>query len=101
MVSGLHTNCFLCSAITAGCFDLNEPASIGGLPMNLLLLLMAVGVACSDGPMNLLLLLMAVGVACTVAPDALLNREKILDIRRILCGSLTKDCLPTAPLLFN
>ena len=63
MVSGLHTNCFLCSAITAGCFDLNEPASIGGLPMNLLLLLMAVGVACIDGPMNLLLLLMAVGVA--------------------------------------
>lgn len=67
--------------------------------MNLLLLLMAVGVACSDEPMNLLLLLMAVGVACTVAPDALLNGEKILDIRRILCGSLTKDCLPIAPLL--
>ena len=67
--------------------------------MNLLLLLMAVGVACccDDEPMNLLLLLMEVGVACTiVAPDARFTGEKILDIRRILCGSLTKECL-----LFN
>lgn len=69
--------------------------------MNLLLLLMAVGVASCEKPMNLLLLLMAVGVACTVAPDALFIGEKILDIRRAPCGFLTKDCLPIATLLFN
>ena len=47
---------------------------------------------------------MAVGVACTVAPDAVLDPgsgEKILDIRCILYGFLTKDRLPIAPLLFS
>lgn len=43
-LSGLHTTGFRCNAMAVGSLDLNELACAGGLPMNLLLLLMAVGV---------------------------------------------------------
>lgn len=85
--SGLHTRCFLCSATTVGCFGFHDPACVGGLPINLLLLEPA-----------------AVGVASTVilAPSfSCGNGEHTLDVRHTLCGSHTKDCLPTTRSVFN
>lgn len=74
---GLHTNDFLCSATTVGCFGLHEPACVGGLPMNLLLLLMAVGVA------------VIVSVAVLNSGNGE-NSFEYLAFR----GSLKSDCLP-------
>ena len=75
-MSGLHTNGFRCSATTVGCFGFHEPACVGGLPMNLLLLLMAVGV-----------------VSTAVLNSG--NGENNLDYRAFR-GSLTNDCRPIA-----
>ena len=81
-LSGLHTNGFRCSATTVGCFDFHEPACVGGLPMNLLLLLMA-----------------AVGVVSPAVLNSGIgenNREY-----RAFRGSLTNDCRPIAVPFLN
>ena len=68
-LSGLHIKGFRCNAMTVGCFGFHEPAcAVGGLPI------------------NLLLLEAAVGVASTVVST--------LDVRHTLCGSHTNDCRP-------
>lgn len=75
-LSGLHTNVFRCSATTVACLDLDEPACVWGLPMNLLLLLLkAVGV---------------VSAALLLDSGKGENNLEYLAFR----GSLTNDCRP-------
>lgn len=74
---GLHTSVFLCSATTVGCLGFQEPgACVGGLPMNLLLHLIAVGV------LSKAVLSSGMGE----------NSFEYLAFR----GSLINDCLPIA-----
>ena len=83
-LSGLQTRCLRCNATTVGCFGFHEPCCVGGLPINLLLLLELIGVAST------------VAVAFSITPG---NGDCILDVRHTLCGSHTNDCLPTRLLL--
>lgn len=77
-LSGLHTTCFFCNAMTVGCLGIHEPGCDRGLPWNLLLL-GPTGVASAD---------------ITLDISLRGNGEDTLDVRHILCGSHTNDCRP-------
>lgn len=75
---GLHTSVFLCSATTVGCLGFQEPGAwVGGLPMNLLLHPIAVGV---------------LSKAVLLSSGMGENSFEYLAFR----GSLTNDCRPFA-----
>lgn len=79
--NGLHTTGFRCRATTVGCLNFDESACVGGLPMNLLLLLMAIGV---------------VSAALLVSG----NGENNLEYRAFR-GSLTNERRPSALSFLN